>query len=191
MSTPVHLESQSRRHFLKVGTMGAIALSTVSVTAVLTGCASQPVATGFRLFRESDLEVLRAMLPVVLAGRLKADDVDAREKALHRMDEFLYGTSQAGHKQIHQLFDLLSMPVTRYTVVRIASPWSEASAEDINGFLTRWMNSRFALLRGAALALPQMISMAWYQAPETWASIGYVPPAVVQSQKQGLEKEAA
>lgn len=173
----------SRRNFLKVGAMGALALSTVSATAVLTGCASQPVANGFQLFRESDLEVLRALLPVVLVGRLKLDDTDAREKALHALDGFLYGSSEAAHKQLGQLFDLLSMSFTRYTIAGLSSPWSEASAEDIRHFLERWKKSRFQLLRGGHIALTQMISMAWYLQPETWASIGYEPPKVIHSEE--------
>jgi hypothetical protein len=172
-------EVVSRRQFLKVSTMGAVALSTVSVASVLTGCASQPIADGFRLFRDADLDVLRALFPVVMAGRLAPNDKAATEKVLHVMDDFLYGTSEAGHKQIHQLFDLLSMPFTRYTVVRLSSPWTTAGAEDIQAFLERWKNSRFDLLRGAYIALTQMMVMSWYQQHETWVSIGYVPPVVI------------
>lgn len=172
-------EAVSRRQFFKVSGSAALVLSTVSATAVLTGCAKAPVANGFRLFRESDLQVLRALFPVVMAGRLKPDDKVATEKVLHVMDDFLYGTSEAGHQQIHQLFDLLSMPLTRYTVVRLSSPWESASVEEIQGFLTRWSQSRFQLLRGAYIALTQMMAMSWYQQPETWVGIGYVPPVVI------------
>lgn len=179
MSSHPPLEALSRRNFLKVGAMGALALSTVSATALLTGCASKPVATGFRLFRDSDLVVLRALLPVVLAGRLSANDVDSRERALHTLDEFLFSSSEAAHQQLGQLFDLLSMPATRYMVAGLSSSWAEASAADIQGFLERWKRSRFQMLRGGHIALTQMISMAWYLQPETWASIGYVPPKVI------------
>lgn len=177
--SPSHPETLSRRHFLKTGALGALALATVSTTAVLTGCATHPPASGFRLFRENDLEVLRALLPVVLAGRLKADDVTAREETLKVLDDFLYGTSVAGHKQLMQLFDLLSLPLTRYAVAGLSSPWSEAGAADVSGFLERWSHSRFELLRGGHLALTQLISMAWYLQPQTWAAIGYTPPVVV------------
>lgn len=176
---PSRGETLSRRHFLKVGAMGALALSTVSTTALLTGCASHPPAAGFRFFRESDLRVMRALLPVVLAGRLPETAAEAVEGALHSLDEFLYGTSIAGHKQLRQLFDLLSMPVTRYAVAGLSSPWESVSTQEVRAFLDRWSHSRFQLLRAGYLGLTQMIAMGWYLQPQTWAGIGYVPPVVV------------
>lgn len=183
MSENFPANALTRRNFLKVGVVGAVALGTVSGAALLTGCAAKPVATGFRLFRESDLAVLRALLPVVLVGRLNADHIEAREKTLHTLDDFLYRSSEAAHKQLGQLFDLLSMPFTRYALAGLSSPWQEATTEEVQQFLERWKNSRFQMLRGGHLALAQMLSMAWYLQPENWADIGYVPPQVISSQE--------
>lgn len=170
----------TRRQLLRVGTLGALALSTVSTTALLTGCASAPTATGFSVLRRTDLAILRALAPVVLAGQLPtgADEAAAVEETLHTLDAFLGGTSAAGQKQIGQLFDLMHMPVTRYALVGLSSPWEDAEAADIGRFLTHWRNSRFETLRAGYGALTQMLNMMWYLQPRSWAAIGYAPPRV-------------
>jgi hypothetical protein len=174
-------ENMSRRNFLRVGFLGTVALSTLSAAALLTGCSTSPVVSGFRLLRESDLKVLRALLPVVLAGELPEGEakVAAVEETLHTLDGVLYGTSVAGHKQVGQLFDLLSMPATRYTVVGLSSDWGKASATDIAAFLESWQHSSFQMLRAGYLGLTQMINMSWYLQPRSWAAINYAPPRVV------------
>lgn len=173
----------SRRNFLRTGVFGTLALSTISVSAMLTGCSSPPAATGFRLLRENDLRVLRALLPVVLAGALPASGrTAAAEATLHSLDEFLYGTSIAGHKQVSQLFDLLAMPFTRYTMAGLSRDWDKSSEQDLNGFLDKWRYSRFQLLRAGYQGLTQLIVMSWYLQPEAGTAIGYVPPHVVMGE---------
>lgn len=171
----------TRRQFLRVGAMGALALSTVSLTALLTGCASSPRPQGFKVLRESDLGILRALAPVVLDGQLPAGAAQAAaiDDLLRTLDEFLAGTSAAGQKQIGQLFDLLHMPATRYALAGLSSPWPEADRADLEEFLAHWRGSRFEMLRAGYGALTQMLNMMWYFLPQSWAAIGYVPPHVV------------
>ena len=174
-------ENPGRRQLLRAGFWGTVALSTVSTASLLSGCSSAPLAAGLRLFRETDVKVLRALVPVVLAGELPAGAA-ARpvvDDTITALDGFLYATSNAGHKLIHQLFDLLSMPFTRYTVAGLRSDWDAASHEEIESFLARWRDSRFEMLRGGYMALTQMINMTWYMQPHSWAAINYVPPRVV------------
>lgn len=177
----VRPDNQSRRQFLRVGFLGALALSTVSATAVLSGCSSPPSAKGFHLFRESDLKVLRALVPVVLAGALPTGDGEkaAIEEAIHSLDDFIFVTSRASHKQIGQLFDLLSMPATRYAIVGLSNDWDKSSAAEISAFLGRWQTSRFQMLRAGYIGLTQMINMGWYLQPRSWTAINYIPPRVV------------
>lgn len=179
--SPVSVRDFSRRQFLRVGLFGSLALSLVSSAALLTGCSSPPAARGFRLLRETDLKVLRALLPVVLAGALPADKTAASavEETLHTLDNFLFTTSPGIHKQLAQLFDLLSMPATRYTVVGLRQDWGVASAADIQAFLQRWSHSRVQMLRAGHVGLTQMITMSWYLQPRSWAAIGYVAPRAV------------
>lgn len=174
-------DGMSRRQFLRVGLMGSLVLSTVSATALLSGCASAPLATGFKVLRDTDLAILRALANVVLDGDLPqgAERGAAIDETLKTLDSFLSTTSVAGQKQLLQLFDLMHMPATRYTVVGLSSPWEEASAADIAQFLTHWRNSRFETLRAGYNGLTQALNMMWYLQPRSWAAIGYEPPHVV------------
>jgi len=45
---------------------------------------------------------------------------------VREFDAFLATTSRPGQKQLLQLFDLLSMPLTRYTVAGLSEDWPEA-----------------------------------------------------------------
>lgn len=179
--SPASAQVFSRRQFIRTGLLGVAALSLVSSAAVLTGCSSPPAARGFRLLRETDLKVLRALLPVALAGALPTDKTVAAaiEETLHTLDSFLFATSPGVHKQLAQLFDLLSMPATRYTVVGLRQDWDKASAAEIHAFMQRWSKSRIQMLRAAHVGLTQMISMSWYLQPRSWAAIGYVAPRAV------------
>lgn len=173
--------SVSRRQFLRVGVMGGLALSAVSGVALLSGCSTVPAARGFRFLRESDVVVLNALLPVLLAGALPEGEARAGavSATVKTVDALVFGSSRAGQKQIAQLFDLLSLPATRYAVAGLHDDWPQASAQDINAFLQRWSQSRFQMLRAAYLGLCQIGNMAWYLQPRSWAAIGYEPPRLV------------
>lgn len=161
--------------------MGSMALATVSTTALLTGCASAPLASGFKVLRDTDVVILRALTNVVLEGELPtgADRAAAIDDTVKTLDGFLTGTSVAGQKQLLQLFDLMHMPATRYTVVGLSSPWDEAAPADIAQFLAHWRNSRFETLRAGYTGLTQALNMMWYMQPRSWAALGYEPPHVL------------
>ena len=175
-------DDPGRRDFLRTGFWGAVALSTLSTAALLSGCSSSPLQNGLQLFRQSDVKVLRALVPVVMAGELsgtaaqRAGEVD---EAIAALDRFLFATSAAGRKQIHQLFDLLSFPLTRFTLAGLHRDWEQASPAEVEAFLVRWRDSRLQMLRGGYIALTQLINMVWYMQPRTWPAINYVPPRVV------------
>lgn len=170
----------SRRQLLRIGFFGSVALSAVSATAVLTGCSTPPAAQGYGLLRPNDLKVLRALLPVLLAGELPEGEArhDAIEETLRTLDSFLAGTSVAGQKQLAQLFDLMALPLTRYTIVGLSEDWDRAAPADIAAFLEHWRASRFDTLRAGYAGLTQTLNMMWYLQPRAWAAIGYVPPRV-------------
>ena len=173
--------SMGRRDFLRTGLFGAMALSTVSFSAALTGCASAPPAAGLRVLRDSDLVVLRALMPVVLNGAMPADATreNVISESLQLLDNLLEGSSRAGQQQLHQLLDLMTFPPTRRLVAGMQHDWAAASRDDVNSFLNKWRDSRFSLLRAGYLALTQMIAMNWYLQPRSWAAINYVPPRVI------------
>lgn len=171
-----------RRHLLRTGLFGALALSTASAGALLSGCSTPVVAPGLRLLRQSDVAVLTALVPVVMAGVVAGGREGVAQVAatVREFDAFLATTSRPGQKQLLQLFDLLSMPLTRYTVAGLSEDWPEARSAAIEAFLLRWRDSRFELLRGGYVALTQLIVMSWYLQPAHQAALGYVAPRVVQ-----------
>ena len=79
-------------------------------------------------------------------------------------------------KQSLQLFDLLSMDITRGPATGVWRSWENASNDDIQGFLQRWKNSRLALFRQGHAALQQAVLLVWYSLPASWAHIGYPGP---------------
>ena len=77
----------SRRGLLKVGLFGSAFLATAGVTASLSGCSASVPASGLATLRSSDLPFLRALIPVVLAGAVKAEAMPAAvEKTIAGID---------------------------------------------------------------------------------------------------------
>ena len=167
----------SRRGLLKVGLFGSAFLATAGVTASLSGCSASVPASGLATLRSSDLPFLRALIPVVLAGAVKAEAMPAAvEKTIAGIDFSLTRFSPAMLTLTVQLFDVLSMAVTRGPLTGIWGSWENASRDDITHFLERWQNSSLSLLRMGHASLLQLVMMAWYGRPESWAHCGYPGP---------------
>jgi hypothetical protein len=75
-------------------------------------------------------------------------------------------------KLTRQLFDVLSMPLTRGPLTGIWGSW-EKPARQVTAFLQRWQDSSLNLLRMGHASLLQLVQMAWYERPESWAACGY------------------
>lgn len=170
----------SRRGVLKVGLFGGFALAGAGLLESVSGCSTDRSAEGFQQLRQSDLPMLRRLTPIMLAGAVPASDAsDAAQAALASLDEGLGYLSPAVLRQIRQLFDLLSLSLTRGPFTGIWSSWELAKDAEIHAFLERWENSSIALLRQGHAALQQMILMAWYGRRESWPHCGYPgPPAI-------------
>lgn len=177
MSQPVDL-TLSRRTFLKTGSLGGMLLATGSGAALLTGCASPKPATGYAFLREQDIRVVRALIPVILAGALPtgADEASAVERTLRSLDTFIGRTSPGTMAPLYQLFDLLSLPPARVALCRLWPDWPEAERADLEAFLLRWRGSSVGLLRAGYAGLVKIITSAWYLLPESWAATGYEAP---------------
>ncbi|AYC31102.1 twin-arginine translocation pathway signal protein [Pseudomonas cavernae] len=170
----------SRRGLLKVGLLGSAFLATAGVTASLSGCSASTPANGFAVLRDSDLPFLRALIPVMLTGAVKAEQLlQAVQGTLNSLDASLNHVSPALLKQTQQLFDLLALPVTRGPLTGVWGSWEKASNADLQAFLTRWEHSSIGLLRMGHAALLQLVMMAWYSRPESWAHCGYPGPPTV------------
>ncbi|AIL64154.1 hypothetical protein [Pseudomonas alkylphenolica] len=163
----------SRRGLLKFGLGASAFLATAGLGASLTGCSAQTPASGFISLRQSDLPILRTLIPVILAGTSAAENL---ETLLQRLDNKLASLSPAMLKLTLQLFDVLALPVTRGPLTGIWGRWENASIEQIQAFLQRWENSSLNLLRMGHASLLQLLQMAWYEMPESWARCGYPGP---------------
>ncbi|MEE1865630.1 twin-arginine translocation pathway signal protein [Pseudomonas auratipiscis] len=163
----------SRRGLLKFSLGATAFLATAGLGASLSGCSAQTPASGFITLRQGDLPILRSLIPVVLAGTSAAENVDA---VLNRLDSKLASLSPAMLKLTQQLFDVLALPVTRGPLTGIWGGWESASTEQLQTFLQRWENSSLNLLRMGHASLLQLLQMAWYELPQSWARCGYPGP---------------
>jgi len=166
----------SRRGLLKFSLGASAFLATAGLGASLSGCSAQSPAGGFLTLRQSDLPILRTLIPVVLAGTSAPEHLEA---VLQRLDNKLASLSPAMLKLTLQLFDVLALPVTRGPLTGIWGRWENASSEHIQVFLQRWENSSLNLLRMGHASLLQLLQMAWYEMPESWVHCGYPGPPKV------------
>ena len=159
-----------RRELLRFSLGASVFLAGTS----LVGCSAQTAATGYRVLRDDDLPMLRALIPVVLAGTQAADTL-----VLHSLDHKLAALSPEMLKLTVQLFDVLALPITRGPLTGIWGSWEKAGADDVKHFLERWQNSSIGLLKMGHSSLLQLVMMAWYGRPESWAHCGYPGPPKV------------
>src|SRR5690606_38948733 len=119
-----------RRQLLKLGLFGTAVLATAGGIASLSGCAADSAAPGFQQLRAGDLPMLRRVIPTVLSGALPtAHRVEGTEGVLLALDNNLNRLSPSLNRQVLQLFDLLTLSMTRGPVTGIWGPWENASDE--------------------------------------------------------------
>lgn len=171
----------NRRQFLKTGFFGGIALSTISFTALLTGCSSSvQTESGYKVLRAEDIVFFTALLPVILKPQLTTD-VDIK-RALIAVDSFLHSTSSETLKVYTEILDLATFPPTRIALGKVWKNWSEASEEDINTFLSSWKTSSVKLLQFAYHGLTGPIYLGWYLDDANTGISGYPgPPSIINS----------
>ncbi|MDP9524026.1 twin-arginine translocation pathway signal protein [Pseudomonas putida] len=156
-----------RRDFMRFS-LGA---SAFLAGASLVGCSAQTAATGYQVLRDDDLPLLRALIPVVLAGTQVAEIA-----VLRSLDHKLAALSPEMLKLTRQLLDVLSLPLTRGPLTGVWGDWEQASPAQVTAFLQRWQDSSMNLLRMGHASLLQLLQMAWYERPESWAACGYPGP---------------
>ncbi|WP_425316803.1 twin-arginine translocation pathway signal protein [Stutzerimonas chloritidismutans] len=173
------MATTTRRDLLKVGLFGSAALAGAGLLGSLSGCSAERAASGFEMLRDSDLPMLRRLIPVVLEGATPISDTAHVVGTLASLDQGLAHLPPALSKQVQQLFDLLSLSLTRGPLTGIWGGWEQAKDSEIQAFLQRWQNSSLALLRQGHASLLQMILMAWYASPAAWEHCGYPGPPKV------------
>jgi hypothetical protein len=164
-----------RRRFIQAGIAGAALLVSVRWLDRAGGAWGAPQGG---LERRS-IDVIRALVPVVLAGALPsqpAEHARAIEETVEAFDRAVGGLAPAIQEEIAQMLSLLSFAPTRVAMTGITSSWREADAADIAAFLEDWRRSRFELKRAGCRALTQLIQGAWFDNPLAWRVIGYPGP---------------
>lgn len=171
----------NRRELLKVGLGASLLLGTAGITASLSGCSSSQPATGWQVLRESDLPILTALLPVIVGNHPALRGPKAASATLRQLDYSLSWSSAQLHRELHQLLDLLSLPLTRGPLTGIWGAVENASPAQLEAFLQGWRDSRLDLLRQGYKALTQLLQMAWYAQPLSWQDTGYPGPPVINT----------
>ncbi|WP_248918289.1 twin-arginine translocation pathway signal protein [Pseudomonas entomophila] len=142
--------------------------------ASLIGCTKEAPSSGYQVLREDDLPLLQALIPIVLAGTQASTNT-----VLASLDHKLASLSPAMLKLTRQLFDVLSLPLTRGPLTGVWGSWDNATSMDVERFLDRWRTSSLNLLRQGHASLLQLLLMAWYERPEAWTACGYPGPPKV------------
>lgn len=171
-----------RRDFLKLSMAGAAALSTMSAGATLSGCTSSGPASGMKRLRPEDVELLRALIPAVMKGKVAPDDAAAIDQTLQSFDTLMDDLSDPVVAGVQQAFDVLSFGLTRGLTTGQWSAWSKASLQDAESALARLRDSGIGLLNAIYAAVIRLVVSAWYLIPENAATAGYPgPPTKVAS----------
>lgn len=165
----------SRRAFLKVGGLAALALAAGGgVYRAAYPSTPQP----FVLDGEARA-ALDAIIPAVLAGAMPADPAQraaAVSATTQRVHAAILGLPLATQKEVQDLFGLLALAPARRLLTGIPGGWGGASVEQVTSFLREWQVHRLGSLRSAYGALHDLVYGAWYADPSSWAAIGYPGP---------------
>lgn len=161
-----------RRDVLRAGVLGGAFLAGGSLLASLTGCSGHPQpAAGFRVLRDSDVALLRPLIPVVL-GRAMQSESDP-DRVLDLLDQTLLTTTAPIRKSFFQLYDLLQLGAARWWLTGNWSHPSELDGAVLKEGVANWEQKDNWFAKIAFRGLTQPLAMVWYASPEAGTSIGY------------------
>jgi hypothetical protein len=180
-----------RRDFLKLSVAGAAALSTISAGATLSGCTSSGPASGMKQLRPEDIELLRAMTPAVLKGRVAPGDDATIDETIQSFDTLMDDLAPPVVAGVLQAFDVLNFGLTRGLTTGQWSAWSKASLEDAESALARLRESSIGLLNAIYAAVIRLIISSHYLITENCAPAYPGPPKKVASLGQAAPAEEA
>jgi len=171
----------SRRTFIAAGIAGGAALAAAYWWQRSSPFASRADASGVDA---QALAIVTAIVPAMLEGALPAHDPQRSASIADTVSgvrQAIAGLPPAAQAELAQLFALLGFTPARIALARVASPWPQASVQEVGAFLERWRQSRVQLLRSAYDALHQLVLAAWYGQPAAWTAIGYAGPPALSS----------
>lgn len=171
----------TRRSVLRLGVFGAVALSSTSLVASLSGCSRRQEAAsqGFGFLRDADVELFKALIPVVLDDVVKHGDSHYQALETHVLKNVggaLAGLGAPAQGELLKLFDLLHMRGTRWLTTGVWAPWRDAGQDDIRHFLNRWHDSAIGPFNAGYRVMTKLVSISYFSLPESWRFSGYPGP---------------
>ncbi len=170
----------SRRDIFKVGLGFTLAISGAALVPGLAGCsnADKVAVKGFDFLQAGDLAMFSALIPTVVSDMAALPDAQRRERVdavLHNIDSACAALVSHQRDELRKLFDLLGVGLMRKVLTGVGA-WSEASKDDMEGFLSRWRGSRFETLNAGVTVLIKLTSVSYYVLPAAWPATGYPGP---------------
>jgi hypothetical protein len=170
----------SRRALLKVGFGFSAVTTCAAILPGLAGCSSKDklAVTGLKFLNAGDVALFTALIPVVVsdvAALPAAQKQQTITTVLKNIDAACSDLVVHQQGELRKLMDLLALGLLRRVLTGVGD-WSEASPQDIEGFLARWRSSRFATFTAGVNALMKLTSVGYYVLPQAWPAAGYPGP---------------
>jgi hypothetical protein len=166
----------NRRTWLKLGLASAAALTVAGGAAVwiepgwYTGRLSEPAREVFAALARG---VLDGSLPPAAAQQKTLDDL------LNRLEIAIANLPPHAQRELSQLLALLATRAGRAGLTGLSVVWPQASVADVQTALQNMRSSPISLKQQAYHALRDLISAAYFSAPQTWAALGYAGPLTI------------
>ncbi|OZG74953.1 hypothetical protein BTA51_00685 [Hahella sp. CCB-MM4] len=191
--------TQSRRQFLRLSLLTPFAISASS--AYLNGCAattSQPAKPDspaqYYFLDEEAADFWRAVLAVIVSREFHPSTLSNEEieRSIARIDDGIRHFSPANREKMGDLFNILSITLTRGLTTGVWRSWPNADNDDIRAFLDSWRDSSFQTFNQGFIALVQLGALTYYGASENWAKSGYPgPPQALKDALPQFNQEVA
>ncbi len=168
----------TRRRFLdslgKTSVAGALSLYSGSTLALVTSSGgAYAEASPYKVLRPVDAKYFGSVLPAVISQAQTDEDV---HRHLQSFDMMLSPVSSDTLKRIQRLVNFVTGVLTRVPMTGTLTDWPDLSIESIDRIFGSWRKSSFELPVLAYSVTTQLISTAWYMAPENQEAIGYPGP---------------
>ena len=169
------LPAMQRRTFFKLGIASSVVLALVGGTAATIKPGfdrGSLTAVGQKVFRAVALAVLDKTLPEEAVEKNAALD-----RLLSDIDALVSALPSHAQTEVSQLLSILSTTAGRYGLAGLKTPWTTASAAEVQAALQDMRISTLAVRQQAYAALHDITASAYFSRPGNWALLGYPGPS--------------
>ena len=166
-----------RRTLLKLGASSAALLAIAGGTAALIQPGLERGAltiAGREVFRAIGLGVLDKTLPEQPAAQQAA-----LTGLLDRIDVLISALPTHAQTELSQLLSILASGAGRRALAGLATPWPDASVQEVQAALQGMRLSSLAVRQQAYAALHDITASAYFSEPSTWPMLGYPGPLAI------------